>query len=334
MLTSMGFSPDPEEEYRLEIACRLTKPTRKAELYRALLGALETQERGREDRGAKGQQPEPNGELVRWRILVAEDNEVNQEVTVAMLQALSCEVEAVENGQLAVERVENESFDLVLMDCQMPTMDGFAATRAIRAREREAREGGREVRRVPIIALTAHAMRGDRQECLAMGMDDYLTKPFTKAELREVLERWLTGSGDTASRREESTGERATALPANSDFRFDPAALQRLANAAGGRELVSRVVDKYLSSSAGLMAVLRDAVAVSDPEALRTAAHTLKSSSAQVGAVRLSALCKELEAVGRSGSMEGAAALADEIAGELETICERLAAESFGARDD
>jgi two-component system sensor histidine kinase/response regulator len=334
MLTSMGFSPDPEEEYRLEIACRLTKPTRKAELYRALLSALEAPDCSGEDRGEKRRQPEPNDELVRWRILVAEDNEVNQEVTVAMLQALGCEVEAVENGQLAVERVENESFDLVLMDCQMPTMDGFAATRAIRARERRARESGREVRQVPIIALTAHAMRGDRQECLAVGMDDYLTKPFAKAELREVLERWLTRSDDTPSRREESTADRATAMQANADLRFDPAVLRRLADVGGGRELLSRVVDKYLSSSARLLSALRDAVAVSDPEALGAAAHTLKSSSAQVGAVRLSSLCKELEALGRSGSMEGAAARTDEIAGEFESTCERLAAESFGARDD
>ncbi len=334
MLTSMGFSPDPEEEYRLEIACRLTKPTRKAELRRALLGALDTSDRRREDRRKKSPQPEPKGEFTGRRILVAEDNEVNQQVTVAMLQALGCEVEAVENGQLALDRLANESFDLVLMDCQMPTMDGFAATREIRAREKAARESGSETRRLPIIALTAHAMRGDRQECLAAGMDDYLTKPFTKDELRELLRRWLPASGGTASRPEKSPADRSTAVKPERAFRFDPAALRRLAKLGKGDEFVSRVVDRYLSSSTKLLAALRDAVGASDPEAVTAAAHPLKSSSAQIGAVRLSALCKELEALARSGSLEGAAKLCDEIAAEHESTCERLAAEGFGARDD
>ncbi|MBW1689088.1 MAG: response regulator, partial [Deltaproteobacteria bacterium] len=273
-------------------------------------------------------------EFLCQRILVAEDNEVNQEVTVAILEVFGCEVEAVENGQLAVDRLANESFDLVLMDCQMPKMDGFAATREIRAREKAGRDSGSEARRLPIIALTAHAMWGDRQECLAVGMDDYLTKPFTKDELRELLGRWLPGSGDTASRPEESAADRSTAEEPESDPRFDPAVLRRLADLGQGDEFVSRVVDKYLSSSAGLLAALRDAVAASDPKAVAAAAHPLKSSSAQIGAVRLSALCKEFEALGRSGSMEGAQELFDEIAGEHESTCERLAAERFGARDD
>jgi CheY-like chemotaxis protein/HAMP domain-containing protein len=334
MLTSTGFSPDLEEEHQLEIACRLTEPTRKAERHRVPRSTLEAPEGRGEDRGAKSQQPEPHDEFVSWRILLAEDNEDNQEVTVALLQALGCEAEAVENGRLAVDRLENESFDLVLMDCQMPKMDGFAATREIRAREQAGRESGSEARWPPIIALTGHATPGDRQECLAAGMDDYLTKPFTMDELREVLGRWLAGYGDTASRPEEKTADRSTAAEPESDPRFDPAVLRGLADLGQGDEFVPRVVDKYLSASAGLLAALRDAVAAADPKAVAAAAHTLKSSSAQIGAVRLSALCKELEALGRSGSVEGAPELFDEIAGEYESICERLAAERFGARDD
>jgi len=334
MLTSMGFSPDPEEEQRLEITCRLTKPTRKAELHRALLSALEGPHGRSEDRGAKSQQPEPHDEFACRRILVAEDNEVNQEVAVAMLQAFGCEIEAVENGRLAVDRVDNESFDLVLMDCQMPKMDGFAATREIRAREKADSESGGEARRLPIIALTAHAMPGDRQECLSAGMDDYLTKPFTKNELRELLGRWLPESGDTASRPEEGAADRSTAAEPESAPGFDPAVLRRLADLGQGDDFVPRVVEKYLSSSAGLLAALRDAVAASDPKAVAAAAHTLKSSSAQIGAVRLSALCKELEALGRSGSLERVPELFDEIVCEHESTCERLAVERFGARDD
>ena len=140
-------------------------------------------------------------------------------------------------------------------------------------------------------------------------------------------------SGGTATRHEEGAADRSAASEPDRDLRFDPAALRRLAELGRDSSFVSRLVDKYLSSSAELLAALRDAVTSSDPEALGVAAHTLKSSSAQIGAVRLSALCKELEALGRSGSMQGAAALCDEVAGELESTCERLAAEGFGARD-
>jgi signal transduction histidine kinase/DNA-binding response OmpR family regulator len=334
ILTSMGFSPDPEEESRLKIACRLTKPARKTELLRALLSALDAPDRGDGRRAAKSRQPDRTDEPLCGRILVADDSEVNREVTIAMLQALGCEAEAVEDGQLALDRLENESFDLLFMDCQMPKMDGFAATREFRAREQAARQSGTEARRLPIIALTAHAMRGDRQECLAAGMDDYLTKPFRKDEMRELLRRWMPGSGDTVARREESAAGRSAAAERDSDPSLDPAALRRLADVGRDDEFVSRVVKTYLSSSARLLAALRDAVAASDPEASAVAAHTLKSSSAQVGAVRVSALCKELETRGRSGSMEGVAELLDEIANELESACERLAAERFGVRDD
>ncbi|MFO0690388.1 MAG: ATP-binding protein [Myxococcota bacterium] len=124
----------------------------------------------------------------RRRILVAEDNPVNTEVVTAMLRLLGHEVESVSNGRAAVERSAQRAFDLVLMDCQMPEMDGFEATRAIR--DREARAGA-SVRRVPVVALTAHAMTGDREHCLAAGMDDYLSKPFTRAALSALLARWL-----------------------------------------------------------------------------------------------------------------------------------------------
>jgi HPt (histidine-containing phosphotransfer) domain-containing protein len=165
-------------------------------------------------------------------------------------------------------------------------------------------------------------------------MDDYLTKPFTKNELRELLGRWLHGSGDTVKRPEEGTADRSTAAEPEAGPRFDPSVLRGLTDLGQGDGFASRVVDTYLASSAGLLAALRDAVAASDPKAVTAAAHTLKSSSAQIGAVRLSTLCKELEALGRGGSVEGAQELLDEIAGEHESTCERLAVERFGARDD
>jgi len=124
------------------------------------------------------------------RALLAEDNRVNQQIGTAMLESLGCEVTVVGNGREALDAVFNNRYDIVFMDCQMPEMDGYQATRAIRLREDEVRARGGEARRVPIVALTASAMTGDRERCLAAGMDDYVAKPFNKEQLREQIRRW------------------------------------------------------------------------------------------------------------------------------------------------
>jgi CheY-like chemotaxis protein len=117
-------------------------------------------------------------------VLLAEDTTVNQQVAIAMLTRIGCEVTLAHNGDEAIALIAGEHFDVVLMDCQMPEMDGFEATRRIRAREGSGP-------RLPIVALTANALQGDRERCLAAGMDDYLSKPFTRAALHAVLMRWL-----------------------------------------------------------------------------------------------------------------------------------------------
>jgi len=185
ILTSMGFSPDSEEETELDIAWRLSKPVRKGELRNALMGAMGNVT---SKPGPRREATQPGAKIrqIDARILVVEDNAVNMEVTTAMLEAIGCRVVGVENGQFAVEKIAAERFDLVLMDCQMPIMDGFEATRAIRAREAQVAEG-----RLPIIALTAHAMASDRQECLTAGMDDYLTKPIKPTMVRSRVRGWL-----------------------------------------------------------------------------------------------------------------------------------------------
>ena len=340
ILTSVGLSITAEEEQHLEVAVRLTKPARTEELHRALLEAMQGTSRPAIDRPGEIESSDSDAADHGAHVLMAEDNSVNQKVAVAMLESLGCRVRAVANGREAFERSEEERFDLVFMDCQMPMMDGFAATRAIR--EREAAPGetnGAQRRRLPIIALTAHAMKHDRQECLDAGMDDYVKKPFTKDDLRNMVKKWR-GERDQAVRSKEGAQSRAEPReqaqePSSAATNVDPGALEQLRalGSDGGGDLIRRVVDTFLESSNEIVRTLRDALKAKDPEAMASAAHKLKSSSAQVGAVRLSALCKDLEARGREGSMAGAQELVDDLSGELEAVGEWLVARQFGASD-
>jgi CheY-like chemotaxis protein len=137
----------------------------------------------------------PKQTLLSARVLLVEDNRINQEICKAMLRKMGCTIDVADNGRAGYEAAFRASYDIVLMDCQMPEMDGFAATVAIRSREVEVNAeraaAGLPARRLPVVALTANAMEGDRERCLTAGMDDYLAKPFKKPELVRVLERWV-----------------------------------------------------------------------------------------------------------------------------------------------
>jgi CheY-like chemotaxis protein len=167
----------------------LTKPVRRAQLLDTLLAAL-SPEPVETRKPAPAPRAAPTAP-VHARILVAEDNPVNQQLARAMLLRLGYQTDVAGNGEEAVEAVMNLPYDLVLMDCQMPVMDGFEATRVIRDREGT-------VRHTTIVAVTANAMEGDRERCLTAGMDDYLAKPFRAGDLRRVLERWIAMSPDAA----------------------------------------------------------------------------------------------------------------------------------------
>ncbi len=188
LLTSLGRGSDPTELERHGIVASLSKPVRQrllgAEIARAMGREEPEPGAGRERRAG----PSPATRL-RGRVLLAEDNLVNQAVAAGMLQALGCGVEVAANGQEALEALSRARYDLVLMDCMMPETDGYAASTELRRREAAAGPG----RRTPVIALTAAAMAGDRERCLAAGMDDYLAKPFRQEALEALLRRWLPG---------------------------------------------------------------------------------------------------------------------------------------------
>jgi signal transduction histidine kinase/DNA-binding response OmpR family regulator len=198
MLTSLDLRGDDEMVRQGIIAACLAKPVRQSQLCEHLAAVLLPKATARPGEREVPSRPGPTTAQFEGHVLVGEDNPVNQVVTRAMLEALGLKVDVVDNGLAVIEAVSRTRYDLVFMDCQMPEMDGYGATGAIRRREErnEAElSGPRRERsgRIPIIAITAHAMEGDREQCLAAGMDDYLTKPFTMSGLSAVLARWLSG---------------------------------------------------------------------------------------------------------------------------------------------
>ena len=263
------------------------------------------------------------------RVLLAEDNPVNQQVAAAMLSSLGLQVDIANNGQEAVTKAYGQAYDIILMDCQMPVMDGYQATAEIREQETAGS------RRSPIVALTANAMEGDRTQCLAAGMDDYLAKPYSMNQLRQVLSRWL----------EPETHANSAATPAVVTLESAPEIVEKPAaidsrvldqlrklDPSGGLGFAHRILRIYLDTSGDGVRELGRAIAEGDADSLRRAAHTLKSSTANVGATTLSDLFKQLEAQGRAADLDGAPALLDAVRREygraLDEIHALLAADA------
>ncbi len=314
MLTSMGqYGPSLLPEQGADLVCSITKPVRQSHLYNRLI-ALTVPDRLTPVSSDSIWPPIADLQPVKnVSVLVAEDNPVNRDVALAMLEALGYRVDTACNGREAVEAVATRRYHLVFMDCQMPEMDGFEAAAAIRVRE-----GELGLSRLPIIALTAHAIAGDRERCLAQGMDDYMSKPFTKQQLGDMIQRWVQGSDgetETASDRSEAVdaepvqsrtaltgqGRRQTgSLSAPDPTLADHALAQLRALRRPGRpDPVAKILTSFLESSARHVSVIQEAVIHQDAKALFQAAHALKSSSATIGALALSDFLRDLEQMGR-----------------------------------
>jgi CheY-like chemotaxis protein len=208
---------------------------------------------------------------------VVEDNAINQLVAVRMLEKQGYRADAAANGREAVAMLAQIPYDLVLMDCQMPEMDGYAATAAIRRRERE--QGG-AARHTPIIAMTAHALEGDAEKCLAAGMDDYIPKPVTAQHLEAALTRWSAQAEPGAPQE----AVKARTLAALRDLQ-----------GAGQPDILAELIAVYLRDTPPRLTALHEALARTDAEAVRREAHGLKGSSGQIGAVQVARLCADLE---------------------------------------
>jgi CheY-like chemotaxis protein/HPt (histidine-containing phosphotransfer) domain-containing protein len=226
------------------------------------------------------------------RILVAEDNPVNQKVTLRQLKRLGYQADCVANGIEAVDALRRVAYDLVFMDCQMPEMDGYDATREIRRREGSQR-------RTTIVALTGNVQEGNRERCTAAGMDDYLSKPVGDAEMKSLLERWLEP--------------------------LDQSVLDGLrAMGDDDADFVREVADLYLEDSTLRVRAIEAALAAGNGAAMAEAAHALKSSSGHIGAMRVSSLSAKLEQIGREEGLGDAAAVVDELKRECRLAEGRL----------
>jgi len=321
LLSSVCHAEKNEAMRAAGILCHLTKPARQSELYDCIVDVMQARrDTPLTGTGKSGQGSVHDLQKLHARVLLVEDNAVNREVARYMLDDAGCQVVCAVNGREALEKLEGGDFDIVLMDCQMPEMDGFSATRKLR--EQEAADGKKQ--RLPVIALTANAMDGDRERCLDAGMDDYLSKPLAQSQLVRALGRWLPGEDKRprqpafCSSREATDGSKQ--LPATGGSSINSLALDNIRNLEGGDGILAKVIDLYLDDSPHILDDLRESVSRDNPEALRKAAHKFKSSSANLGADRLAELCKQLETLGRSDLTEGATGILEEVEREYHSV--------------
>ncbi len=334
MLTPVGFLHAAERRSTCGIDACLNKPIQASRLLNCIVSVLNDTVATAGPEVLEANSARSATERLHGHVLLAEDNPINQTVSRTMLESMGLRVDVVETGSAAISAWSRDSYDLILMDCQMPVMDGYDATREIRAMEKKHRDDHGSGSHMPIIALTAHAMQGDRDDCLAAGMDDYLAKPFRKEQLLQLLRQWLPPKVPEAAPDQNimpenkryrddgaSDAESASvscvpvALPEDQPAAIDRAALDAMMprSTSGGAALIVKVIASYITNTTMRLTALRDAVDRGDTKDIGFLAHTMKSGSATVGAVSLAGLFEQLETMARSNVMDTAAETLQEI---------------------
>jgi len=285
MMTSLDRHEDAAAMSAAGLDAYLTKPVRHAQLFESLSMVIGTQA-GRQSVAAAAPK-EPAAKFAAgpnaMRVLIAEDNIVNQKVAVSQVQKLGCYADVVGNGKEALDALEVADYDVVLMDCQMPELDGYEATGRLRARE----TGGWHT---VVVAMTAHAIEGDREKCLAAGMDDYLSKPLRIEDLRTILEKYQPAQ--------------ATEEPAVEPERIE---MLRELGADGAEDILTDLIDTFMGNAPELLSEAEQGLTRGESGLVARAAHTLMGSCSNFGAKPLQDLCRQLEALARSQEFEGSA---------------------------
>jgi signal transduction histidine kinase/DNA-binding response OmpR family regulator len=320
LLASFGMDDEARAALDAGVSSYLNKPVRPSRLYQCLKETLQ------QDVSAQPAQffaPVPAATAEKKAefhasVLVAEDNPINQELVQHMLVKLGCKVRIAENGVEAVAAAKEGGMDLIFMDCQMPLMDGFAASEAIRELER-----ARGFGHLPIVALTANAIAGDRERCLAAGMDDYLSKPFYSAQLRDVLSRWLPAEAlgtaavaAVAGNTENAAGDGAAAAEtASLPVEQQNAIFDRegLLHRLGDADYLHMFVLKFIESSNQLMSVLGREIGAENGSGIHLHAHSIKGASASIGAETMRGIAAQMEVQAKQGMLSEIPALYAEL---------------------
>jgi two-component system, sensor histidine kinase and response regulator len=319
MLSSAAYDNEAIRAMEQGVDRYLVKPVRQKLLFNCLTQLIGCEESAIEKE--KFEAPNKRYDFSS-RILLVEDNATNQLVAAEILKTMGCEVDIAENGCEAVDAVKEKEYDLILMDCQMPVMDGFEATTEIRHHE----QGKNAGIRIPIIALTGNVVQGVQEQCQAAGMDGYLSKPFSMAELQEKLGHWIKPVATTEiTPPHEKTGFQDTRQPEAEQIEENgqsPLDLSKLSilhelEVEGEPSIVGQVISTYLTDTDPLISTLDETFESGDLEQLQRIAHSLKSSSANVGAMIVSDLSKDLEMNCKNKSLDNTIELINRIKTEF-----------------
>jgi CheY-like chemotaxis protein/HPt (histidine-containing phosphotransfer) domain-containing protein len=318
MLTSMSQRGDARRTKEIGFAAYLTKPVKQSQVYDCLATVIGKQA-GTKDRHST---PIVTRHTIseehrrKIRILIAEDNITNQMVALNILKKLGFRSDAVANGKEAVKALEMIPYDLVLMDVQMPEMDGFEATKEIRKREKDSKP-------VPIIAMTAHAMKEDRERCLEAGMNDYVSKPVEPQKLLEAIERQLAGSAQFAGSVSTKKGIEKQGIPPGKKQENSPIDFKKaIKRAMGDKEFLKKMLEQFTMSMPVQVQALKAAIEEGNAEILQREAHTLKGSAANLSADNIAAAALRLEQMGREKDLTAG----EQTFGELEAELTRFEA--------
>ena len=316
LLTPMGKKKSSSEEVRIVFAHAVHKPVKPAQLAAALERALISPR-------IPTRAPEPPkpgqllAEILPLKILLVDDNAINQKVAVRILQQLGYTTEVAGNGREALDMLDQKPFDFIFMDVMMPEMDGLEATRVLRKRQMAGGHAHYQSR-IVICAMTAHAMTGDREKCIASGMDDYLAKPVRPKDVRDMLERWggkiMSGGAKPAA---EKPAENSPAEP--------PVDMDRMMDLTdGNNDSLRELVEMYLKQTHKQFEQMQAAIGEGNADTLRRVAHSGAGASATLGMSRLVPYLRELEKIGAAGSVNGATAIVEKAAVEYSAIQEFL----------
>ena len=322
LLSSLSWSQDLSVAREAGVERLLHKPIRRNELVSIVTELLSRRQNPSAQLSATSQHVQRNVVVLNLKVLVAEDNPVNQVIATEYLANLGCVAVVAEDGLQAVAAHGREAFDCILMDCQMPEMDGLQATRMIRERENETKAAA-----IPIIAVTANAYEQDRQRCLEAGMTGYVCKPYSEDSLSAALIEWCPAARQAAAgnvtvlpparRPDPAAGAAGSDLAANCTIIESPLRAARPA-------LYAKLIAAFLDHAPQLKTVIANSRRAADLTGLALAAHSLKSSSANIGANNLSELCRDLELAARGGNTESSTIIVRDIVAGLDALCVQL----------